>query len=817
MVELKACSNVWYQGQIIEESANEVKIAYTVPTLQGKSKPRVEWLQKASARIWRGSYKSHDWRHLGQGAWEPRAPRGGGSGGGKSARSRQRGNGGGGGGGGAGGGGGGGTRPRKQQQQQQKHRTRKYSRGSDSDYDAADDGETSGERPKSRSHHQWTASRQRQQSSREGAGGSDTGRKDPVAAAASGGGGGRGGNRLAAAAAAEGGGGGQRESAGGPPARGGGDRTRGGRLSAHASPSHPQNLEVKVAEDEVMSPRPAALSRGGGGGGGGEGPCDAAAASKPSAAGGRATDAGDTGYGKPPRSYGKAGAAAVAAATEDLGMAATGSAEPLYGGAPPPPQHQHPHPHAGQQQAEAGDADEQASEHSPDDVAESPGGLLCDQASTRCSPSDEDAADGRIAGGGAPVPDPTYDPLARWFIAHYSQLQAAGTLGLLPGGMYECGRLPVGFTVDPVTAAIVPDSTVRGDSGGGGGGAAAVGGQQTLGSTPPAATATAGVTGAHMATAIHGPVGRSAAASPVPCTGATGSSAPPDSMPQQLPYHHNLTQGSSGHCRSGDGGGLPGSSRGGSGGGPSAPVQRHLSKQTSGGSSNGHREHREPRDGGSASPAGGGPTVAAGKRSTAAAAAAGEAGPGGGHDAAATGGGGGHGTVGTGGGHLLKKLKRAVIISESEDEDVDPPPPLLLPPLQQQEVDKSRKGHVVPERPGATIPVDSRVDWGEQPPRVKEGARLAREFQALAPRLLRRQLHVLVMEQARWPRPPPPQMALAEVAVLPALLAVVAVRLEVGEDGEDREQGSWGIGAALGHRLLRIFTCDQNVPKTLVP
>lgn len=31
MVELTAGSNVWYQGQVIKESANEVKIAYGIP------------------------------------------------------------------------------------------------------------------------------------------------------------------------------------------------------------------------------------------------------------------------------------------------------------------------------------------------------------------------------------------------------------------------------------------------------------------------------------------------------------------------------------------------------------------------------------------------------------------------------------------------------------------------------------------------------------------------------------------------------------------------------------------------------------------
>ena len=101
-------------------------------------------------------------------------------------------------------------------------------------------------------------------------------------------------------------------------------------------------------------------------------------------------------------------------------------------------------------------------------MAESPGGLLCDQFSTRCSPSPSASHDhhhhrpanshlqgahpgegrlgsggsggfgggagsGGAAGGGAgPPPDPTYDPLARWFLTHYSQLQAAGRLWVGP-------------------------------------------------------------------------------------------------------------------------------------------------------------------------------------------------------------------------------------------------------------------------------------------------------------------------------------------------------------------------------------------------
>lgn len=40
--------------------------------VNGRHKERKEWLSKASSRIWRGSLKSSDWRHLGKGAWAPR-------------------------------------------------------------------------------------------------------------------------------------------------------------------------------------------------------------------------------------------------------------------------------------------------------------------------------------------------------------------------------------------------------------------------------------------------------------------------------------------------------------------------------------------------------------------------------------------------------------------------------------------------------------------------------------------------------------------------------------------------------------------------
>lgn len=76
-------------------------------------------MKRASSRIWRGSYKSHDWKHLGKGAWEPKRRPAGGKSGGAQAQARSK----------KGGGGGGGSGARSgRQQQQQRRRGRKGSR-----------------------------------------------------------------------------------------------------------------------------------------------------------------------------------------------------------------------------------------------------------------------------------------------------------------------------------------------------------------------------------------------------------------------------------------------------------------------------------------------------------------------------------------------------------------------------------------------------------------------------------------------------------------------------------------------------------------
>lgn len=128
MMELQAGSNIWYQAYVIKESENEAKVCFpggcqlhglgwawptscrcaglqsfcgfspvSLRLLMGwrltmswyaaqlsmvcycvayaavdEKQDHVEWVKKSSSRIWRGSYRNGDWRHLGKGAWAPR-------------------------------------------------------------------------------------------------------------------------------------------------------------------------------------------------------------------------------------------------------------------------------------------------------------------------------------------------------------------------------------------------------------------------------------------------------------------------------------------------------------------------------------------------------------------------------------------------------------------------------------------------------------------------------------------------------------------------------------------------------------------------
>eukprot|EP00775_Hariotina_reticulata_P005535 gene5535-5771_t len=84
MMELDAGSNIWYQAYVLKESINEAKVRFPDPD-GGRRDLLRAWVNKASSRIWRGSYAHGDWQFLGKGAWKPREkPRRGG--GGRSSR-----------------------------------------------------------------------------------------------------------------------------------------------------------------------------------------------------------------------------------------------------------------------------------------------------------------------------------------------------------------------------------------------------------------------------------------------------------------------------------------------------------------------------------------------------------------------------------------------------------------------------------------------------------------------------------------------------------------------------------------------------------
>ncbi|KAK9796653.1 hypothetical protein WJX73_009834 [Symbiochloris irregularis] len=59
----------WFRARLLKYSATKVLVEF--PGLDGQQGPL--WLPSTSDRIWRGSYKGKDWKHLGDGAWQPRA------------------------------------------------------------------------------------------------------------------------------------------------------------------------------------------------------------------------------------------------------------------------------------------------------------------------------------------------------------------------------------------------------------------------------------------------------------------------------------------------------------------------------------------------------------------------------------------------------------------------------------------------------------------------------------------------------------------------------------------------------------------------
>ncbi|GAB4815866.1 hypothetical protein N2152v2_002912 [Parachlorella kessleri] len=58
----------WYRARLLEDAGERVLLEFT--GFEGQFVPM--WLPRTSDRIWRGSYKGKDWKHLGGGAWEPK-------------------------------------------------------------------------------------------------------------------------------------------------------------------------------------------------------------------------------------------------------------------------------------------------------------------------------------------------------------------------------------------------------------------------------------------------------------------------------------------------------------------------------------------------------------------------------------------------------------------------------------------------------------------------------------------------------------------------------------------------------------------------
>lgn len=58
----------WYRARVLEQKATEVLLELSGLEAETGS----FWLPRDSDRIWRGSYRGRDWRHLGDGAWEPK-------------------------------------------------------------------------------------------------------------------------------------------------------------------------------------------------------------------------------------------------------------------------------------------------------------------------------------------------------------------------------------------------------------------------------------------------------------------------------------------------------------------------------------------------------------------------------------------------------------------------------------------------------------------------------------------------------------------------------------------------------------------------
>lgn len=58
----------WYRARVVKETKEKVFLEFAGYEHKFPS----NWLSRDSDRIWMGSYKGKDWRHLGDGAWEPK-------------------------------------------------------------------------------------------------------------------------------------------------------------------------------------------------------------------------------------------------------------------------------------------------------------------------------------------------------------------------------------------------------------------------------------------------------------------------------------------------------------------------------------------------------------------------------------------------------------------------------------------------------------------------------------------------------------------------------------------------------------------------
>eukprot|EP00884_Botryococcus_braunii_P002917 jgi/Botrbrau1/12626/Bobra.0169s0151.3 len=69
MVEKTAGKNIWLQGSVLQESLNEIQL--DVKGVHADPEKCIIWLNKKSSRIWRGSLRGKDWKHLKNGEWKP--------------------------------------------------------------------------------------------------------------------------------------------------------------------------------------------------------------------------------------------------------------------------------------------------------------------------------------------------------------------------------------------------------------------------------------------------------------------------------------------------------------------------------------------------------------------------------------------------------------------------------------------------------------------------------------------------------------------------------------------------------------------------